>query len=130
MQRLHTPTRDAHSSTARWVQRQQSRPASTAHSAPRVPQRTGLVGRDHGGAAHGLAGGQLPHQYGLFHHAAHGVGEGQRDGEGQALGHHCHHEGHSDHHKVEDAGRDARIAAAALRHEVGPQQHPEGEQTH
>jgi hypothetical protein len=53
-------------------------------------QRAGLVAADVGGPAHGLACRHVPHKVVVSLHPLHGVGQGDGDGQRQALrdGHH------------------------------------------
>mmetsp|Transcript_17842 Transcript_17842/g.35951 ORF Transcript_17842/g.35951 Transcript_17842/m.35951 type:complete len:266 (+) Transcript_17842:1013-1810(+) len=55
----------------------------------------GLVGADGGGAAHGLAGGEVPHQVLVLEHLLHRERQRDRHGQREALGHRDHEDGHA-----------------------------------
>ena len=64
-------------------------------------ERSGLVGADHGGGAHGLAGVELAHEVVLLQHLAHAQGQAHRNAHGQSFGHGHHDEGHGNHDGVD-----------------------------
>ena len=91
-------------------------------------QGAGLVGADLRHAAHGLARGQVAHEVLVAHHALGRVGERDRDGERQTLGHGDDHDRDRDDeelHNVEDANPVPRAAGAEVLVDVDA---PVGEQ--
>ena len=68
-------------------------------------QRTRLVGADHRGGAHGLAGVHLAHQVVGLQHAAHAQRQAEGDTHRETFGHRHHDEGDGNHDGVQQVSR-------------------------